>query len=171
MKTNKVQRVLIILCCVVLALGMIILMQPKPKYYDTLDVAKENSDVGDNSLVIEGEKSARIVGNKDTVYLVKEENGWKESTGRAIITKSIKKLNGATIHIAEYNFLKDYYISITGVANPDVDISDNRNTVFFIKDNSKDNAEDKTYTFLACVHAPGKDYQITIDGVSVIMFK
>lgn len=161
--------IMLLLCfaSTILTIGVLILTSQKYTYYESLEEAQKHSGVGEPYLVIEGLESARIIGYEDTAFFDKTENGWKISTSYTTIAKSIKRVEGKTIYVAQYNFSNEYYITISGVENSDCIITDNRDSTFYMFEGKKDDLDDATYTYYAYINKLDTEYKITIDGKSV----
>ena len=111
--------------------------------------------------IIEGEKSAYIVGEKEPMYVIKHGQKWRRPYSRKYDTKYMEEGHDATVCVYEFNNLNDYYITIYLKDNNAV-VSDNIGSDF-VRVN-----EDH---YGACVTNPNEDYIIYVNEEKHYIFK
>lgn len=119
-------------------------------------------------LVVNGENSTLIIGEKENTDIVliipKTENGWEIDTGASTKMKSQTIINDAVVYLYQHQTSGDYYISIVGVHDSELELFDSHNSVFYpMKCVNGINA------YYASISVPDHQYWLCING-SVIPF-
>lgn len=114
-----------------------------------------------NYKVIEGDRTACIVGDKETIYVVKNGKKWKLPFNESSFAKYIKDSEDAMIYVYEYNKSDDYYIMIYP-KNDNVIVSDSLKSDYIL-------ANGEYYG--ACVTNPDVTYTIYINEKEYHVFE
>lgn len=86
-------------------------------------------------LVVEGKKSAFVIGEKDRadyVYLVipKNKNGWKLGRGMDTKLKEQKIVEGIVVSIYQYKSSDDYYVTVLDMSDEKLEVLDSCDSQF-----------------------------------------
>lgn len=122
---------------------------------------------GEAFIVVEGNESDYIIGNKDAKYLNKSKKGWKIPILNISVTKGMKRIGSTTIYVSQYNFSDDYYVTVLDSKNSSLEIEDNRNSTFYKSDNSEDVSVTKACVYYTYVNKINNEYLITVNGVDI----
>ena len=129
--------------------------------YESPGDAYEHEHNSTEYQIIEGEKSACIVGGKGTLHVIKSEEKWRIPYNNLYIPKYAKNGNDAKVYVYEYNNLNDYYIEIRS-KDKNVVVSDNLGSDF---------VSVNEHYYGACVTNPNEDYIIYVNEEKHYIFK
>lgn len=161
MNKNKVRNVLFIVMALILILSLI------PDYYIYFTEYETPGDIykckydSDEYQIIEGEKSACIVGKEETIFAIKSGQKWKIPHSERFRIQYMDNEDDVTVYVQEYNKLNDYYISIYSEDKNTV-VSDNLDSEFI-------RVNDDFYT--SCVTNPNESYVLYVNEEKHYIFK
>ena len=110
--------------------------------------------------IIYGENTACVIGEEETLYLIRNNQKWKVPFNESSIAKCVKKIDDVMIYVHEYNNMDDYYITVLSYDN--IEVRDNLKSEFFLIN--------EIY-YCTCVTKPDSDYVLYIDGEEYCIFK
>lgn len=123
-------------------------------------------------LVIEGKKSAFVLGEKDRadyVYLVipKSETGWKLGRGIDTKLKEQKIEEGIVVSIYQYKNSDDYYVTIVDMGDRKNEISDSCNSKFITLNYTNKELGSSYSSYYASVLKYSKNYWVSVNGKQI----
>lgn len=161
---RRVQAIIVsVFCCSVLSLTMLELIPFENMFlsFETPEEAYAYYSNNEVDLMIEGEDTCLILakGNSKKLQIFKKrESGWKIRTGFKINITMPKTVGLTVVSVLSIDESDDKYIKINNAVDSQLEISDNRNSVFL-------QGSDKSY--YAYVDDFSENYSININGKTV----
>jgi len=146
---------------------------PFENYFVTFESPEQaykymNIGYKDSPLVIDGESSSLVVGNKNGThsYLIipRSKEGWKIGTGADTRLIGEMFVDGISVNVYQYKSTSDYYISVFDVTGSDGDITDIYGSKFYSLSNDSSFSDKEYVTYYAHVKNFDFDYQLNVNG-------
>ena len=168
-KTNKCWSRAFVLCVagVFFIIGSVLFIRQHFIPFSSPEEAYKYVYGGKTFVVIEGNESDYIIGDKDAKYLDKSKKGWTIPLINISATKGIKYIGSTTIYVSQYNFSEDYYVTVLDSKNDSLEIEDNRNSTFYKSKNSEKSSDVKSCVYYTYVNKINDEYTITVNGQEV----
>ncbi len=119
-------------------------------------------------LVIDGQSSNLVIGqngNVDTMLIIpKTTDGWKIGTGMDTQILSQVITDDAVIYLYQSKNTGDHYITVLGISDNNLDVSDSINSLFYT---CKSHNADQSHTTMYAAIIFDHQYHITINGSTV----
>lgn len=127
-------------------------------------------------LIIEGNKSAFVIGKRDIAeydYLIvpKKQNGW--GLGRGIDSKlQIQKIiEGVDISLYQYKNSNEYYIIVSNIGDEKLNILDSCNSQFIMLNEDKKDVQINYSFYCASISNYDENYWISVNGNQISLSK
>lgn len=167
LKISWLRKLTFYVLCVCLATSCILFIRRYVISYNSPKDAYENAYRGTAHLIIEGDKSAYVLGSKDAHYFNRTNNGWKVPIFRISITKAIKTVDSKTIYVSQYNFSDEYYITIIDSQKGSLELKDNRNSIFYKIDNQENTKNANSCVYHAYINKFDEQYSIFVNDQEI----
>ena len=164
-----------ILAATVIILGSVSFYVPVERNiltFHSVESAFKYSNFGEIAMIINGEHSDLVVWEheKGTVSVIpKTDKGWKMS----VVPKDIKLRihNQMSIHVCKDVYSNDYYIMLHDMSNKISAVSDNKNSIFYYADTTKNINGDVARTYYAYAYLQDFDdsYSLNVDGDEFVL--
>lgn len=126
------------------------------------------SKPGSVKLIVEGENSDFVIGEKDDTYIYsiipKTGDGWEVGTSNNIKTVLHTYASGATVYVYRYKSTDDYYITVMGGNPGTLQITDSRNSDFKCLEKSSKIIMETYYIYCAHIKDFDSSYTLTVNG-------
>ncbi len=126
------------------------------------------SNPGSAKLIVEGENSDFVIGEKDDTYInsiiPKTDDGWKIGTSNSQKIVLHTYVSGAVVYIYRYKNTDDYYITVMGGNPGTLQISDNQNSDFKCLEKSNKIIMETYYIYCAHIKDFDSSYTLTVNG-------
>ena len=119
--------------------------------------------------VVEGEKTALVIGEKEPITLIKVGDKYRYPMNSSKVAKVIKNIGDYVIYVYKYSEMGEYYMTVSAFEGIYPTIVDNRDSVFHRVEEINERGVG-TLGYFAYIDGLDKDYEITIDGESVKLF-
>jgi hypothetical protein len=123
----------------------------------------QNSE--DVMFVVEGEKSAMVVGTEVFNIMLKTDTGWKlDSYSDVERIYSNQAIDPVCFDVYHYKDSNDYYIIVFAWDGCAIDVTDNRNSGFYHSMKTSDASGETIHSYYAYVHDLDDEYTLIVNG-------
>ncbi len=99
-------------------------------------------------LVVEGEESALVIGDDVSDIIPKSGTGWKQSLAWDVkIVVNKRSSNGIVFWVYQYKDTRDYYVAASDPKGGSIDVTDNRDSVFYHEEEPNNTFDVTIYTY------------------------
>lgn len=175
-KFNILRKInIIVLGVLILILCTISGLFPVENYFVTFSTPEEAysyMNFEKVKLVVEGNKSAFVVGEKDRAdydYLVipRNQNGWKLGRGVDIKLKEQKIIEGIFVDIYEYKDGDDYYVTVLDMSGKELEILDSCDSRFIKLSYDNEEIDNNYSSYYASILSFDENYWISVNGKQI----
>lgn len=175
-KFNILRKInIIVLGVLILILCTISGLFPVENYFVTFSTPEEAysyMNFEKVKLVVEGNKSAFVVGEKDRAdydYLVipRNQNGWKLGRGVDTKLKEQKIIEGIFVDIYEYKDGDDYYVTVLEMSGKELEILDSCDSRFIKLSYDNEEIDNNYSSYYASILSYDENYWISVNGKQI----